>query len=167
MIDHKNGFIREMFVLSVLSDELKKYLVADNWKYNEHRNGTLLAAQPISCTHGTYEGFFDLRHPQRIDFYFKVPITIPEEKKEAISQFLHLANYGLSAVTFELHWERGEVRSRTSLIWIEEFAPSEDTIKHHLIRNYLCLDEYFQGIAAIVYAGASPQEALEKSERKK
>ncbi|KEQ21667.1 type III secretion system chaperone family protein [Paenibacillus tyrfis] len=153
--------------MSVLSDELKKYLVADNWKYNEHRNGTLLAAQPISCTHGTYEGFFDLRHPQRIDFYFKVPITIPDEKKETISQFLHLANYGLSAVTFELHWERGEVRSRTSLIWIEEFAPSEDTIKHHLIRNYLCLDEYFQGIAAIVYAGASPQEALEKSERKK
>ncbi len=152
--------------MSVLMEELKKFLEIDNWKYIEHRDGTLLAAQPIRCTHGTFEGFFDLRHPQRIDFYFKVPITIPEEKKEAISQFIHLANYGLSAVTFELHWERGEVRSRTSLIWVEESAPSEETIKYHLIRNYLCLDEYFQGITAIVYAGASPQEAIEKSEKK-
>ncbi|MEK8128497.1 YbjN domain-containing protein [Paenibacillus filicis] len=150
--------------MSVLIDEFKKYLHNDNWKYTELRNGTLLAAQPIRCDRGTYEGFFDLRNPQRIDFYFKVPIPIPEEKKEAISQFIHLANYGLSAVTFEFHWERGEVRSRSTLIWVEESAPSEETIRHHLVRNYLCLDEYFEGITAILYAGASPQEALEKSE---
>ncbi|HWO78439.1 MAG TPA: hypothetical protein VNM69_21450 [Bacillus sp. (in: firmicutes)] len=76
--------------------------------------------------HGTYEGFFD---------------STPEEKKEAISQFIYQVKYGFSAVIFELHWERGDARSRFTLIWVEEFAPSEETIRHHLIGNYLCLEE--------------------------
>lgn len=128
---------------------------------------------------------------QLVLFYSYCPIKAPEDKRPILADFLTRANYGLYVGNFELDYNDGEIRYKTSIDVegnksIEEEAPADSTpangaksteavtsepvelsfalMKRLVYNNVGVMDKYMPGIMAVVYGGASPTEAIAKVE---
>lgn len=148
--------------MSVLFDALKKYLDEDDWKYTEEEGNRIFLS--IRCKNAVYKGVFLHRNEKRLDFYFDVPLMIPEEKRNEIGDYIHLVNWGMPLVTLEFNPARGDIRSRTTVLWTEGEVPTGETLDRYIARNYHTVDNYFKGITAILYGGLSPLEAIKMVE---
>ena len=96
-------------------------------------------------------------------FYSICPVTIPEDKRQAAAEFITRANYGLLIGNFELDFDDGEIRYKTS-IDVEGDTLSQNLIKQLVYTNVTTIDEYLPGIIAVVEGKLSPQEAIAKIE---
>jgi hypothetical protein len=92
-------------------------------------------------------------------FYSICPIAAPEDKRSAIAHFLTLAHYGLLIGNFELDFNDGEIRYKTS-IDVEGDRLSHALIKRLVYTNVTMMDEYIPGIKAVIEKGISPEEAI-------
>lgn len=96
-------------------------------------------------------------------FYVVMPMRVPANQRTDIAEFITRANYGLRIGNFELDFDDGEVRYKSSL----DFEGAELTPT--LIRNVMypavqTMDRYLPGILAVVYGGKSAAEAIEEIE---
>ena len=96
-------------------------------------------------------------------FYSYLPVKVPEDKRPIMGDFLTRANYGLYIGNFEMDFNDGEVRFKTSLD-VEGDRLSFDLMKRLVYNNVGVMDKYLPGIMAIIYGGASPTEAIAKVE---
>jgi hypothetical protein len=92
-----------------------------------------------------------------------IPTKTPADRRPAITELLTRINFDLSVGCFELDLADGEIRFRTSTI-----LPGTDItpgIIEHLLRSNLSIvDERFPQIAAVLFSGASPEDALKPKE---
>ena len=93
----------------------------------------------------------------------KLPDAIPDESRLEVAEYLHRANYGLLLGSFEMDYDRGEVRYRTALL-TEGACPAESVLDRYIQMPAAMLDRYAAGIEAIVLEGEIAQEALARVE---
>ncbi len=96
-------------------------------------------------------------------FYAVAPVKAPEEVRTAVAEYLTRANYGLRIGNFELDYQDGEVRYKSSL----DFENA--TLTSPLIRNAIypavqTMDRYLPGLLSIMYGGRTPVEAIQEIE---
>ncbi len=96
-------------------------------------------------------------------FYAVLPIRVPEEKRDAVAEYITRANYGLRIGNFEMDYSDGEVRYKSSL----DFEGEELT--YNLIRNAIypavrTADRYLPGLIWVAYGSKTPEEAIEAIE---
>lgn len=96
-------------------------------------------------------------------FYSYCPMKAPEDKRPIMADFLTRANYGLYIGNFEMDYNDGEIRFKTS-IDVEGDRLSFDLMKRLVYDNVGVMDKYLPGIMTIIYGGASPTEAIAKVE---
>ena len=95
--------------------------------------------------------------------YAVSPMHVPSEWRAAAAEFLTRANYGLSIGNFELDYEIGQVRFKTSLDFEDnDLTPS-------LIRNAIypavrTMNTYLPGLMKVMYASMSPADAISEIE---
>jgi hypothetical protein len=80
-----------------------------------------------------------------------------------MAEFITRANYGMRIGNFEMDFSDGELRYKSS-IDVEDDRLSSPLVKHMIYPNVLMMDKYLPGIMAIIYAGKSPQQAVEEIE---
>ncbi|MBC8161202.1 MAG: YbjN domain-containing protein [Roseiflexaceae bacterium] len=95
--------------------------------------------------------------------YAMSPIRAPEQLRAAVAEFVTRANYGLNIGNFELSYEDGRVRFKTSL----DFEGADLT--PNLIRNTIypavrTMNSYLPGLMKVMYAGAAPAAAIAEIE---
>jgi hypothetical protein len=79
-------------------------------------------------------------------------------RRAAVAEFLTRANYGLRVGNFEMDFDDGEVRYRTSVdLAGEALAPA--VLKQLVSHNALQFDRYLPGLEAVIQ-GAAPAEAV-------
>ncbi len=100
---------------------------------------------------------------QQFVFYSVCPITIPAEKRPVIAEYITRANYGLILGNFELDFEDGELRYKTSLD-VEESELTLALLKPVVFANITTMDRYLPGIMSLIYGKASPLEAVAQVE---
>jgi len=96
-------------------------------------------------------------------FYVIAPVKAPEELRLAVAEFVTRANYGLRIGNFEMDFDDGEVRYKSSL----DFESA--TLTPELIRNAIypavqTTDRYLPGLMAVIYGGKPPAEAVAEIE---
>lgn len=92
-------------------------------------------------------------------FYSTLMINAPEEKRMDIAEFITRANYGLTIGNWELDFDDGEIRYKTSLdVEGTEFTMS--LLKQVVYANVVITDQYFPGIMGILNDDILPEEAL-------
>ncbi len=96
-------------------------------------------------------------------FYSYCPVKAPENKRPILGDFLTRANYGLFIGNFEMDYNDGETRYKTS-IDVEDDELSPALIKRLVYNNLAVMDKYLPGIMAVIYGGASPTEAIAQVE---
>jgi hypothetical protein len=99
----------------------------------------------------------------RFLFYSICPLEIPSAPRMAIAEFLTRANYGIEIGNFELGFESGEIRFKTSLDVTEDrITPA--LIKQLVYTNVLTIDRYLLGIQAVL-DGITPADAIRAIEQ--
>ena len=81
--------------------------------------------------------------------YSICPLTVPPEKRAEMASFLTRANYGLALGNFELDFEDGEIRYKTSLT-VESGDVSPTLVRRLAQVNGLAMERYLPSIAAVV-----------------
>jgi hypothetical protein len=96
-------------------------------------------------------------------FYSYLPVNAPAEKMVTVAEFITRANRGMRIGNFELDFEDGEVRYKTS-IDIEGGELTSKMIHNLLQANLYTMDRYFSGIMEVIYSEKEPKDLIQKIE---
>jgi hypothetical protein len=91
---------------------------------------------------------------------------VPEHKRQAVSEFITRANYGIVAGNFEMDFSDGEVRYKTAL-YVKGMTIDTATIRNLVYPNAFTMDRYFNGLMRVIYSDITPEEAVAKCEAAK
>jgi hypothetical protein len=140
------------------------FFQADNWPFEQIAESSVLHTS-FQGRNAQWECFARTQEsPQRFLFYSLCPVSVSEEKRQLISEFLNRANYGLAIGNFEFDFDDGEVRYKTS-VDIEGSDLTFSLIKRLVYANVVTVDQYLPGIRAVIDDDISPAAAISQIER--
>lgn len=100
---------------------------------------------------------------QQVLLYSVCPHPVPPPKRPAMAEFLTRANWGLVIGNFELDWDGGGVRFKTSLD-LEGDRLSDALMKAAVTANLVTMDRYLPGIVAVLQTEIDPAAAVSRIE---
>lgn len=101
-------------------------------------------------------------HQQAI-FLSVVPVKVPTEQRLSVAEFLCRANYGLILGNFEMDYDMGEVRYKTS-VDVEGGALTAGMVKTLIHVNLSTADKYAKGLISMLYRGMTAVQAIAELE---
>lgn len=96
-------------------------------------------------------------------FYSYMPVNSPPDKMADVAEFLSRANRGMRIGNFELDFDDGEVRYKTSLD-VEGGELTPKMVDNLLRANLTTIDRYFAGLMELIYGEKSPLEIIKRIE---
>jgi hypothetical protein len=105
-----------------------------------------------------------LEEQEQLVIYSVYPALAAAEQRQAIAEFITRLNYGLVMGNFEMAFNDGEIRFKTSLD-AKKTELTDDLIKPVVYFNVAQMDRYFPVLAAVLEHHATPQQAFELIER--
>ena len=135
----------------------------DDWSFTKLKGEPVLQ-MAFRGKNGEWTCYAKAREEQQqFVFYSICPIAAPEDKRPAIAEFLTRANYGMTIGNFELDFNDGEIRYKTS-IDVESDRLTSALIKTLVYTNVSMMDEYLPGIRAVL-KGQTPAAAVRTIEQ--
>lgn len=136
----------------------------DDWKFLEIEKETLLRLE-VSLENGTYNCYAFVDEETKIFvFHSKCPIKAPLNRRLLIAELITRANYGLSLGNFEMDFEDGEIRYKTS-IDVEGDRLTPPLVKRLVYNNVRIMDNYVPAIMKVIYGGMLPEDAITEIEK--
>ena len=129
-------------------DALKQAFVENGWPFSEVVGAKVLVSE-LSGPLGTWRFYAQVVEEQQLLLLYSIcPLRVPDERRSEVSHFLTRINYGLSAATFELDFDDGEVRCKTVLQLDTELDGS--VLKRSVRANGLAMETYLPGIRSVI-----------------
>ncbi len=96
-------------------------------------------------------------------FYSVLPEQVPLEKRAGAAEYITRANYGLIVGNFEMSWDTGEIRFKTSLDFEDDRLSL--ALVHQLVEsNVSLMDMYLPGLQAVLSDELTPEQAITQFE---
>ncbi len=150
---------------TTIFSEIVNFFTEDSWYFVEIPEHTTLrlAFQGKNGKWNCYAQAKELE--QQFVFYSIFPIQVPENKRLIISEFIARANYGMIIGNFELDFNDGEIRYKTST----NLEGNRDRLNFALIRSLVytngkIMDEYLPGMMSIISSDISPESVINQIE---
>ena len=142
---------------------LTAFFDADGWPFTpiEGETALRLAFKGASGQWACYARALEER--EQFVFYSVCPVSAFEEQRPAMAEFLARANDGLILCNFELDFDDGEIRYKTS-IDVEGAELSQALIRQVVYSNVATMDAYLPGVLALLYGDLSPIAAIARVE---
>ncbi len=151
--------------MAKLMEAITAFLKQDGWPY-EMADGDAVARVVFQGDNAQFTCYAQTREDvEQFVFYSICPINVPENKRQEIAEFITRANYDMVLGNYEMDYNDGELRFKTS-IDVEGSELTPELIKPVLYSNVLMMDQYLPGIMSVIYAGVTPQVAVEQVENK-
>jgi len=139
------------------------FMEEEDWKYEILEGETVLRFN-FKGRSGRLLCYADVEESKGwLIFYSYLPVNAPAEKMVVMAEFVTRANRGMRIGNFELDFEDGEIRYKTS-IDIEGGELASKMIHNLLQANLSTMDRYFSGIMELIYSEKSPKELIQKIE---
>ena len=137
----------------------------DNWPYSVVDGEAVLSMHFVGQS-GHWICYAQAREEQQqFVFYSVCPMAMPDFKRAAVAEFVTRANYGMIIGNFELDYNDGEVRYKTSLD-VEGTVLNSALVRQAVYANVLMMDRYLPGLLALVYNDITPADAVAQVEGK-
>ena len=151
--------------MSTTFETIKQFFSEDEWFFIDIEDQDMLRLRMnhwgengrFSC-----QAEFNEKH-QIFYFYSYFPINVPEDRQAKMAEFLTRVNYGIRIGNFEMDYENGEVRFRTSLDF-EDQVLNYALISNHVYPNVWMMDRYLPGLFAVVDSEKDPEEIIKTIE---
>jgi hypothetical protein len=141
------------------------FFTEDGWSFEQMPERPILRL-PFQGKGGRWNCYAQIRVTRDVEqilFYSVLPLNVPADKLSAIAEFITRANYGMALGNFELDFNDGEVRYKTS-IDVTDTEITGNLLRPVIYTNVLMMDKYMSGLMAVVYADMSPAEAVKQIE---
>ena len=139
------------------------YLRSQGWSYVRLEGRPTLQLK-FTGAEGEWLCYALAREAERqLLFYSVFPTNAPEVRRAAVAELLTRANFGLYLGNFEMDWDDGEVRYKTSLA-IDDAALTPALVKQVVEPNLRMMNRYFAAIGAVAAGNASPAAAIARAE---
>lgn len=144
-------------------EAIMRFFKEDDWNFYEMDDAPVLT-MTFSGKNGRWTCYAQAREAQeQFVFYSVCPINTPKEKITEVVEFITRANYGMIIGNFELDYNDGEIRYKTSIdVEGTDFPPI--LVKQVVYANVVVLDRYLPGLMRVIYGDASPVEEISKIE---
>ncbi|HEY9078312.1 MAG TPA: YbjN domain-containing protein [Anaerolineaceae bacterium] len=175
--------------MSKLIDEVLRFFENDRWRYQPLNSAPRRAkttnnsgaGEPSFTPHRFDEetsivqtwfsgnsGQWNCFAQERVDasqliFYSIFPVNVPPETRHAAAEFITRANYAMNIGNFEMDYDDGHVRFKTSIDVKGELI-TETMIRQLIYLNVLTMDRYLPGLMRVIYGGILPSEAVAEIE---
>lgn len=135
------------------------FFVQDDWNYTEVEEGRAFKVA-VDLDNSNYNCYVIINEEKRnFKFYSISPVKVPENKYTEMAEFFTRANYGMNLGNFEMDFRDGEIRYKTSN-YLADNELDFPIIKRMVYANLSTMDDYFPGMIKVIYAGASPEDAI-------
>ena len=141
------------------------FFTEDGWSFEQMPERPILRL-PFQGKGGRWNCYAQIRVTRDVEqilFYSVLPLNVPDDKLGAIAEFITRANYGMALGNFELDFNDGEVRYKTS-VDVTDAEITNNLLRPLIYTNVLMMDKYMSGLMAVVYADMSPAEAVKQIE---
>lgn len=142
-----------------LQDRVIEFLQQENWEFTIGQNPSILR---MTCQgeNGQWRCYVKVKETQQqIAFYSVCPIKTSPSKLAVMAEFIARANYGVIIGNFELDFDDGEIRYKTS-IDAQENSLTIGSIAQLVYTNILMMDRYFPGILDVIEQNVQPGKAI-------
>ncbi|HEX8600766.1 MAG TPA: YbjN domain-containing protein [Chloroflexia bacterium] len=145
--------------MGAIFDVMTTFFKEDGWTFSQIEGTLVLSIQFLGDNARFICHASEETEKQIFLFYSYAPVKAPEDKRPILADFLTRANYGLYIGNFEMDYNDGEIRYKTS-IDVENAELNSPLIKGVVYPNVSVMDKYLPGIMAVIYGGSSPTEAI-------
>ncbi|HLO85370.1 MAG TPA: YbjN domain-containing protein [Nostocaceae cyanobacterium] len=145
-------------------EAIVNFFTEDDWPFVQIEDNSALSLA-FRGDNGKWNCYAKAREiEQQFAFYSIFPFNVPENKRQAIAEFIARANYNMIIGNFELDFYDGEIRYKTS-IDVEGDNLSFALIKNLVYANVSVMDKYLPGIMSIIHSDAIPELAIDQVEQ--
>lgn len=135
----------------------------ENWQFQQITGESTLKLA-FAGENGTWDCYARAREKQQqFIFYSICPVNVPKPKRRILGEFIARANYGTIIGNFELNFDTGEIRYKTSMS-VEENRLTSETFKQLVYPNVLTMDRYLPGIISVISGEMSSAKAIRQIE---
>ncbi|RQH53442.1 YbjN domain-containing protein [Okeania hirsuta] len=135
------------------------YFTKDDWTFTKLQGQSVLQ-MAYQGKNGLWNCYAQARETEeQFVFYSIYPELVSEEKRLAIAELLTRLNYGLIIGNFEMDFNDGEIRYKTSIA-VEGNILTHQVIKRLVYANVTIMDYYLPGIRAVMDENILPEEAI-------
>jgi hypothetical protein len=144
-------------------EKIVNFFKEDDWPFVQIEGEPLLQ-MVFQGENGKWTCYAKARVDQeQFVFYSVCPVNPPDSKRLAVAEFMTRANSGMIIGNFEMDFEDGEIRYKTS-IDVEGDNLSSALIKRLVYANVMMMDAYLPGIMSVIYGDVSPKDAIAQIE---
>ena len=144
-------------------EEIVNFFEEDGWPFVQIEGEPLLQ-MVFQGENGKWTCYAKARDDQKqFVFYSVCPVNAPDSKRLAVAEFLTRANSGMIIGNFEMDFEDGEIRYKTS-IDVEDDSLSSGLIKRLVYANVMMMDAYLPGMMSVIYGDVTPVDAIAQIE---
>lgn len=144
-------------------ETLGHYLEEDEW-HPQRLDDKFVYRMGFSGKNGQVACYAQIRMElQQFLFYVMAPVKAPEGQRSQVAEFITRTNYGLRIGNFEMDFQDGEVRYKSSLDF-EGSTLTPEWIQQAVYPAVQTMDRYLPGLMKVIYGSQSPLEAIEEIE---
>lgn len=141
-------------------ETLGRFLEEEGWYPQQTEEDLLLYRVALTGEGGEMVGFAEIEPEfELLIFYLYAPVEAPTELRPAVAEYITRANYGMWIGNFELDYEDGEVRYKSSVHY-EGTTLAEPLIRNAVQDSLQTMEEYLPGLRDVIEGRASPAEAI-------
>jgi hypothetical protein len=145
-----------------LFDVVLSYFLEQGWPIEQHEELPVLRLE-YEGEHGSWFCYARVREDADQFLFLSIfPEKVPEDKLLSVAEYLTRANFGLNIGNFEMDFEDGEVRYKTSIDVTEEsltFGLIDPLVK----ASFVSMDDYLPGLKAVIAGEKTPKKAIEET----
>jgi hypothetical protein len=157
--------------MSTLIDQVRALLDAEKLKFDEpniptNPDSEVIATfrMPVRGLHGEWICIVRVfPESERLLVYSILTENVPVERRPRIAELFVRINYGLVLGNFEMDWEDGEVRYKTSMD-LESITPTATVVRNLIFSNFFSTDRYFDVIEEAIHTEQALVDLLAAAE---
>ena len=141
-----------------LRDTVREFFVKEDWGFED--KGSHLSMGIIGKNGDWHLKVFVSESGDNLSIYSYLPIFIMESRRMEMAEFLARTNYGMVPGNFEMDFDDGEVRLKSSVSTYGIRLPDE-LIRKMVNINCGIMDEYLPQIMRLLYADVAGQSGID------
>ncbi len=146
--------------MTAIYDKVEEYLNNVGWKYHrfDEQNAFVLN---VTGKNGKYKIVIRVNDGKdQVAVFVDVPVMVPGDKKEAVSEFIIRANNTRLIGGFDYDLDEGEVTYKAVADFEGVGEMDTSAIRIMMSASIFSADTFYPGFLAVLYGGAAPKEAV-------
>ncbi len=146
-------------MINQIYNTVLEFFQGEGWSFSEEAERLTLSF-PFQTDTGQWMCYAQTREKSnQLVVYSLCPLSIPATKLPQVAEFITRANFGLTFGNFEMNYQDGEVRFKTS-VDLGEDQLSLSVTRQVVYANLILMDKYLPGIMKVLYSDTPPADVI-------